>query len=50
MLFGLDLDTGDGVDDEDRSLNDAQCGAGVSQEVGEPGRVDEIDFVFCHSA
>jgi hypothetical protein len=43
-LLGLDFDAGDGIDDEDRGLGDTQRGARVTQEVGEPGCIDDVDF------
>ena len=43
-LFGLHLDTGDRVDDDQGAFADAKRGAGISEEVGEAGRVDDVDF------
>ena len=35
QLFGLHLDAGDRIDDDEGGFGDAQRGAGVGQEVGE---------------
>ena len=44
QLLGLHFDAGDGIDDDDGGFGDAERGARVGQEVGEPGRVDDVDF------
>src|SRR6185436_5001272 len=45
-FFGGDLDAGDGIDDDEGRIGDAERGARVAQEVGHPGGVDEIDLVL----
>ena len=39
-LLGLHFGAGDRVDRHQDAVHDAQRGAGVAEEVGEPGRVD----------
>ena len=46
-LLGLHFDAGHRVDDDDGRFGDAQRGAGVAHEVGEAGRVDDVDLGLC---
>ena len=46
QLLGLDFDAGDGVHHDQGALDDAEGRAGVGQEVGEAGGVDEVDLGF----
>ena len=45
-LFGRDFDAGDGVDDHERGVGDAQRRARIAQEIRHPRRVDEVDLVL----
>jgi hypothetical protein len=45
-FLGGHLHAGDGIDDDDRRLDDAKRRARVRQEVAHPGRVDEVDLVL----
>ena len=43
-LLGLHFDAGDGIDDNEGALDDAQRGAGITEKVGESRRIDDVDF------
>ena len=43
-FLGLHLDAGNGIDDDQRRVGDAQAGTRIGQEVAHARRVDEIDL------
>ncbi len=47
--LGLGLDAGDGVEQRDRAVEDAQRPLHLDGEVDVPGRIDDVDAVSFHS-